>query len=199
MRACPIRSRFFPVETAGTRVQPGLVGMAGCRDTFLQQLNQKFLFKSVKRDLLMQTQKSVFAPLLFLLFSAVLFTAACGKSKDDNTVPGGSNPPASGVWKISYLFSKSDKTDNYSGYTFEFNTDGSLTAVNGGQSWAGTWSTNYDDSANKFCIFFSASVPSALSELEEDWLIIEKNDSFMHFEHTSGGNGNTDVVHFTKQ
>ena len=38
----------------------------------------------------------------------------------------------------------------------------------------------------------------ALGELEEDWRIIELQDDFMHFEHTSGGNGDTDVLKFTK-
>ena len=146
----------------------------------------------------MQTLKSIFSPLVLLAFSAALFTAACSKSNDDNSTPGGSNPPAAGAWKISYFYDKQDETSNYTGYTFEFKSDGTLVATNGSQTWNGTWSTNCDDSANKFCIFFNASVPSTLGELEEDWLIIEKNSSFMHFEHTSGGNGDTDIVHFTK-
>lgn len=132
----------------------------------------------------------------FFLLLGFLFFAACGK---DNSTPGGSNAPAAGTWKITYFFDKQDETSNYAGYTFEFNTDGSLTAQNGSQVWNGTWSTNCDDSANKFCIFFNSSVPSALGELEEDWRIIKMESAFMHFEHTSGGNGDTDIVHFTKQ
>ena len=146
----------------------------------------------------MQTLKSIFSPLVLLAFSAAIFTTACSKSNDDNSTPGGNNPPAAGTWKISYFFDKQDETSNYSNYTFEFKSDGSLAATNGSQTWSGTWSTNCDDSANKFCIFFNGSVPSALGELAEDWRIIEKNNSFMHFEHTSGGNGDTDIVHFTK-
>ncbi len=146
----------------------------------------------------MQALKSFFSPLPLLMYSLILFTAACGKS-NDNTTPGGPNPPAAGTWKITYFFHKQDKTADYGNYSFEFNADGSLSATNGSQTWNGTWSTNCDDSANKFCIFFNTTVPSALSELAEDWLIIEKNNSFMHFEHTSGGNGDTDVVKFAKQ
>lgn len=144
----------------------------------------------------MRTLKSL-SPLF--LFSGLFLAVACGKGNDDNSTPGGNNPPASGLWKITYFFDKQVQTSNYSSYTFEFKTDGGLAASNGSQTWNGTWSTNCDDSANKMCLFFSSAVPSALAELEEDWLIIEQKSSFMHFEHTSGGNGDTDVVHFTKQ
>ena len=146
----------------------------------------------------MSTQKFAQHHLLFAAFSLLLFAASCGKG-NDNPTPGGTNPPAAGTWKITYLFSREDHTSAVSSYSFEFKSDGTLSATNGSQTWNGTWSTNCDDSANKFCIFFNSSVPSALSELEEDWLIVEKKDNFMHFEHTSGGDGHVDVVHFTKQ
>lgn len=146
----------------------------------------------------MQARTSFLKFLTLSLLSSTLFLFACGKNNDDNT-PGGSNPPAAGIWKITYFFDKKDETANYAGYTFEFKPDGALLAQSGGQTWNGIWSTNCDDSANKFCIFFSVPVPSALAELEEDWRIISKTDTFMHFEHTSGGNGDTDVVHFAKQ
>ncbi len=144
----------------------------------------------------MHAQQSSLKIWAFLPLMGLLFITACGK---DNSTPGGNNPPAAGPWKITYFFDKQDKTSNYTGYTFEFNSDGTLVAQNSSQTWNGTWSTNCDDSANKFCIFFNSSVPSALGELEEDWRIISKSDVLMHFEHTSGGNGDTDVVHFTKQ
>ena len=75
---------------------------------------------------------------------------------------------------------------------------GALTATNGGQSWTGTWSSGYDDSKNKFLINFDGARPIALSELQEDWLILKMEDKLMHFEHTSGGNGDTDVVKFER-
>ena len=64
------------------------------------------------------------------------------------------------------------------------------------ESWNGAWSTGVDDSKDKFVISFSPGAPSALSELAEDWLIIKMDDNVMQFEHTSGGNGDTDVLHF---
>lgn len=133
-----------------------------------------------------------------VMLIAVSFASCSNSSSDDNPSPGGGNPPAAGTWRISYFFDKQDETGNYNGYTFEFGSNGSLTAARSGQSWSGSWSTGFDDSANKFLIDFNGNPPSALLELEEDWRIIQQTDTFMHFEHTSGGNGDTDVVKFVR-
>ena len=132
-----------------------------------------------------------------LLFSAVAFTS-CDDNSSSNNNSNNNVTPASGTWKVTYFFDKQDETSYFSGYTFEFGANGSLSSSNGSQSYSGTWSTGFDDSANKFLIDFSGVVPSALSELEEDWRIIKVEDNFMHFEHTSGGNGDTDIVKFSK-
>ncbi|MBV6442012.1 MAG: hypothetical protein DYG98_02375 [Haliscomenobacteraceae bacterium CHB4] len=137
----------------------------------------------------------------FAAFSMLLLAAFVSCQKSDDNSPGGNNnnvTPAAGQWKVTYFFDKKDETGNYTGYTFEFGANGSLAASNGNQTWTGTWQTGIDDSADKFLIDFTGVVPSALLELEEDWRIITIEDNFMHFEHTSGGNGDTDVLKFTK-
>ncbi len=135
---------------------------------------------------------------IFAAFSLLLFTAFASCTKNDDNSGGNNVTPSVGTWKISYFFDKQDETGNYTNYTFEFGSDGSLSATNGSQTWNGTWQTGFDDSTDKFLIDFTGTVPSALSELEEDWRIIEIKDDFMHFEHTSGGNGDTDVLKFSK-
>lgn len=137
----------------------------------------------------MQRIKSFFA--LIPLF--LLIVPAC----DDNSA-GNGPAPAAGDWKVTYFFDKQEETGNYSAYTFTFNEDGSLSATDGSQTWTGAWTSGFDDSADKFLLDFNGAPPSALSELEEDWRIVVMNDTFMHFEHTSGGNGDTDVLQFTK-
>ncbi len=137
---------------------------------------------------------------VFTAFAMLLLSAFASCSNSDDNSSGGNNnqTPNAGTWKVSYFYDKKDETGNYAAYTFEFGTDGSLSASNGSQTWSGTWQTGIDDSANKFLIDFNGTLPSALSELEEDWRIISIEDNFMHFEHTSGGNGDTDVLKFTK-
>ena len=133
-----------------------------------------------------------------LAFVALFSLVSCTKNDDNSGSNNNGATPAAGIWKISYFFDKQDETSNYSSYTFEFGSNGSLSATNGSQSWSGTWSTGFDDSKDKFLIDFSGTVPSALAELEEDWLILSIDDNFMHFEHTSGGNGDTDILKFSK-
>lgn len=130
-------------------------------------------------------------------FSLLVLLGACRNSNDDNSNPGNVTP-AAGQWKVSYFFDKQDETGNYAAYVFEFDTDGSMSASNGSQTWAGSWAAGIDDSNDKFLINFTDAVPSALEELEEDWRIIDMQDNFMHFEHTSGGNGDTDILKFTR-
>lgn len=144
----------------------------------------------------MKSAKIAFAAFSLLLLAAFV---SCQKSDDNSSSGGNTNvTPATGQWKVTYFFDKKDETGNYTGYTFEFGANGGLTASNGSQTWTGTWQTGIDDSADKFLIDFTGVVPSALSDLEEDWRIISIEDNFMHFEHTSGGNGDTDVLKFTK-
>jgi hypothetical protein len=145
---------------------------------------------SHKKTNTMQFHTRIFA---LLLLSALTF-GAC--HPDDNNAP--LNTPASGQWKVSFFFDKQEETGYYNGYVFEFGSNGSLNISRSGQNWTGTWATGIDDSKNKLEITVNGSHPSELEELEEDWLIIEMTDSFMHFEHLSGGNGDTEVLKFVK-
>lgn len=138
-------------------------------------------------------QKSI-ALLLLAFFSLT----ACDDNSNGNNSGNNNFTPAAGTWKVTYFFDKQDETSYYTNYTFEFGANGSLSASNGSQTYNGTWATGIDDSTDKFLIDFSGAVPSVLSELEEDWRVIRIEDNFMHFEHTSGGNGDTDILKFSK-
>ena len=139
----------------------------------------------------MQLQKMLFSGCLLI----GLLAGACKKD------PSGSSntpAPAAGTWVVSYFFDDKEETANYTDYAFEFGADGSLTVKQGGLTFTGTWATGTDDSKEKFVINFSGAIPSELEELAEDWQIVVYEDNFMHFEHTSGGNGDTDVLKFSK-
>lgn len=81
----------------------------------------------------------------------------------------------SGNWKVVYYFDDKDETYKFNGYSFVFSTDGKLTATFSGQTKTGVWSVN--SSSNKFIMTISGT--DALDDMTDDWLIVEKTDTFI--------------------
>jgi len=117
----------------------------------------------------------------------------------------------SGSWAITYFFdSDDDETSNFSGYSFSFNTDGSLVATKGNTTVTGTWSveddssnSNSDDDGNStddddFNIFFPVPETNDFEDLNDDWDIIRVTDTKIELIDVSGGNGGTDYLTFEK-
>ncbi len=116
----------------------------------------------------------------------------------------------SGSWVVtSYIDSGVDETDDFTGYTFTFNANGSLVADNGANMVEGSWSVTGDDSSNSsddsssddsddidFNIFFAS--PESFSELTEDWDIVSRSSTKIDLIDISGGDGSTDTLTFEK-
>lgn len=130
------------------------------------------------------------------LAAFLLLAVACKKTPVNPTT---STILPDGPWKITlYLDRTDDKTSNYANWSFDFKTDGTITATGSSSTHSGTWATGTDDSTDKLVLTFSNSSSSSLSELNEDWHVIEKTADFIHLEHISGGDGHLSVLHFTK-
>lgn len=101
-----------------------------------------------------------------------------------------------GTWHISYYFDDQDLTNQFSGYTFTFLSNGTVTGVSGSTTINGTWST-YIDSSNirKLVLNFSGNT---LQNLNEDWKTIEFTATSIRLKDVSGGNGGTNYLYFTK-
>jgi hypothetical protein len=97
----------------------------------------------------------------------VLTLSAC--SNDDNPIANTSTPD--GNWRISLYFDSGDETSNFSGYTFQFNNGGQLTATNGSNTVTGTWTLT----STKMVINFGTT--PLFDDLNDDWLIEEKTAS----------------------
>lgn len=154
--------------------------------------------------------KFIYGLLLMLCFS--LMSSTCSSDDDMN-----SNNNAeiiqqietlvqSDTWIITnYVDSGQDETNTFSGYSFSFGADNTLTATNNSTTITGTWSitdssNSNDDSYSSddidFNIFFLS--PSNFSELSEDWEIVMKTTTKIELIHISGGNGGTDNLTFEK-
>ena len=114
----------------------------------------------------------------------------------------------SGTWHItSFVDSGQDETNDYTGYNFTFNANGTLTSSNSSNTIIGTWSvTEDDDDSNDdnsnddnnvdFNILFTS--PPNFEELTDDWDIMSISNTKMELIDVSGGNGGTDTLTFTK-
>ncbi|QBA64758.1 hypothetical protein [Muriicola soli] len=156
-------------------------------------------------------KKSIF---YFTLISLAIVLSSCSSDNNDEemqtssqSVEAVSNLVVSGSWTItSYVDSGTDETSDYSGYSFSFNTDGSLEAVNGTTVITGSWSVTNDDNSDDddydsmddvdFNIFFSA--PPAFEELTDDWDIASRSSNRIELIDISGGDGSTDTLVFEK-
>jgi hypothetical protein len=102
-----------------------------------------------------------------ILLIGTLFLSLFGCSNDDDN-----NPPApDGNWKVVYYWDEKDETSDFSSYSFVFNSNGTVSATNGGIIVTGIWS----ESSTKFTLNFGAD--PLLSELNDDWLKIERTSS----------------------
>jgi hypothetical protein len=164
----------------------------------------------------MKTMKRKIGIILGLIvITLALSMVACTKSDtatsdmSNSTADQVANIAKSGTWRVTYFYdSDHEETGNFSGFSFTFNEDGTLVAVNGTTTVAGTWSItdnsgsssdddgNSSDNDNDFNIFFSS--PDNFEDLSDDWDIISISSSRIELIDVSGGNGGTDYLTFTK-
>lgn len=101
----------------------------------------------------------------------------------------------SGTWTISkYIDNGDNETSDFTGYTFNFNIDGSIVAVKDGTGVVGNWSELNDDDNLKLNILFTQTT---LSELNDDWDLKSKSDNMIELEDISG-DGSIDNLTFVK-
>jgi len=136
---------------------------------------------------------------VILMIAAVLAFASCRKNDDNSPSSPGTvtNTVQQGAWRISnFNDNGNNETSHFNGYTFTFFSGGTITAVNGTNTFNGTWTSQYDDSHDKLLLNFGSA--SLFEELNEDWHVLEQNNSLIRLEHMSGGNGGTDHLDFEK-
>ena len=124
---------------------------------------------------------------------------SCKKSSTNPIIP--SNPISTivqqGSWRITlYNDNGTDETSNFTGYSFKFNSNGTITATKGGSTVNGTWSKGTDDSQPKLYLNFGATNP--FDSLTSDWRITSQNTSKIVLIDVSGGGGGTDYLTFEK-
>lgn len=142
-------------------------------------------------------KKLLWAPALL----AVLATG-CQNKTNTSVTPGGNSNSVSGTvtsgkWTISYFFDNDkEETSDYSGYSFEFKTDKTLSATRSGTTTTGTWSEITDDGLLRLVIMLNTT-DDKLTELNDDWVIESKTDSQIKLKDDNPDRN--EQLHFNKQ
>lgn len=132
------------------------------------------------------------------IITALMLTSITSCKKENNSTSTSvlNSNVQQGSWRITYYNdSGNDETNHYTGYTFQFNSDGTVTATKAGSTVTGTWSSGNDDSTLKLILSFTA-VP--FNELNDDWHVIQQSSTQIKLEDASGGGGGTDYLTFEK-
>ncbi len=147
-----------------------------------------------------------FIPAFLTTILFVFILASCSNSSSDPSVPSQTviqNNVQSDSWKITYFNdSGKDETNHFTGYTFTFGANGTLTASASSTqtgSWSLTDSNSNDDSVSTLDFNIQFSLGNDLDDLSEDWSIVSQTSSRIELIHVSGGNGGTDYLTFEKK
>lgn len=131
----------------------------------------------------------------FMLACTLFFMAQMSCKKDNITTL--SSIVIQGNWKVAlYSDNGSDHTNHFTGYSFTFKNDGTVSAINSPNSITGTWSAGTDDSQAKMVLNFGSTDP--FKDINSDWHILEKSANIIRLEDVSGGNGETELLTFEK-
>jgi len=122
--------------------------------------------------------------LLPALFAAIFLTSC---SKSDTSDPSADltakkGNVSTGSWKVTqYLDSGKDETSDFSSYSFNFRSDGTVFAANGMSDFSGIWSLNSgsssssssssDDNSNRFTITITGN--KQMDDISKKWLVVK--------------------------
>lgn len=139
---------------------------------------------------------------ILILITAIVF-AAC--SSDDDSGDANTNEfeqiettLPQGEWKISTLIDgESDHTADFQSFIFTFKADGTVTAQNDLFTENGTWTyDNSSSSSEELVLQFSETNP--FDKINDDWDIVSISNSKIELSDVSGGNGDIELLTFTK-
>lgn len=146
---------------------------------------------------------TLFCAMILMLGSIMMLPSCTNGSNDDSNNTPIQNQVQTGNWKITeFMDSGKEETSHFSGYTFTFAANGTLTATKSSNthigSWAVTDSNSQDDSPGSPDFVIQFDVTNDFSDLNKDWTIISRTDARIELTHVSGGNGGTDFLTFEK-
>jgi len=105
-----------------------------------------------------------------------------------------------GQWSVgSYIDDGDNETNDYNGYVFTFNTDGTAIAESSNDTVNGTWSVTNSSSGIDLVLNFEIdSENDPFDDLNDDWDVEQFTTIQVDLKDVSGGDGSTDLLTFVK-
>lgn len=125
--------------------------------------------------------------------SAILLSAcilSCSKDDKNTTPTVDREAPTTGTWRVTQFTEHgNNETSDFNGYTFTFDSNGSVTASLNSTNRHGTWSIN--NSATEFTLDFGAKSDAnkPLGELTDDWEIISITNTAIKLKEDNDASG----------
>ncbi|MBG42623.1 MAG: hypothetical protein CL530_01500 [Aequorivita sp.] len=139
---------------------------------------------------------------LFIVLAITVF-AACSSDDDSGNVNTNEfenikTTLPQGEWEVSKLIDgQSDHTSDFESFVFTFKEDGTVRAQNDLFTENGTWAYDNSSSSNEELILqFSEQTP--FDQINDDWDIVSVTNSTIELSDVSGGNGDIELLTFTK-
>ena len=139
---------------------------------------------------------------LFIVLAITIF-AACNSDDDSGNVNTNEfenikTTLPQGEWEVSKLIDgQSDHTSDFESFVFTFKEDGTVRAQNDLFTENGTWAYDNSSSSNEELILqFSEQTP--FDQINDDWDIVSVTNSTIELSDVSGGNGDIELLTFTK-
>jgi hypothetical protein len=137
--------------------------------------------------------------LMIAAVAGMMILASCSKNSNDlsnaSVQAAAQAVSASGTWKVtSYIDNSDNETAEFNGYSFTFNSNGTIVATAGSVNVNGSWSTS--SSSNKFIINLGpkGNTNKPLGELTDDWRVISASSTQIQLK----DDNNAEFVTFSK-
>lgn len=119
-----------------------------------------------------------------MMISTAVVTS-CSKRNDLSTSTNNSNQSSSetslsdilkaGPWVIDYYVDEDDKSADFTGYVFNFKSDGSLSLQKGNESYTGQWQALNEDGVNK--VYINVNTINVVQKLNDKWQLKNLNNT----------------------
>lgn len=130
---------------------------------------------------------------VFLGLSLIVFTG-CTKKDTPGTV---ASSVTNGTWRVSHFSERStNKSSDFSGYTFTFQSNGKVLAAKNGVIKEGNWSESTSSQKLVIDLGVKSDVNKPLGELTNDWIIVTKTETKINL--ADDNTSSNELLEFTK-